>query len=181
MSSVISQLQNQIMVQIKEERLFRESLWKSGLDLLQEKIYREIHYRNLPSEHPFIRVSIKWIPGFQHFLSSCGFGNVVQPTKDFRSSSPITIIEIVTNEELQKIFEQEREEALRKLGKVLQYEADYFLNNPYGLEEVIAETYAILSGLSHNDIKSCLGMRTNILMQYFPKTITYIANRSYKE
>ena len=104
MSSVISQLQNQIMVQIKEERLFRESLWKSGLDLLQEKIYREIHYRNLPSEHPFIRVSIKWIPGFQHFLSSCGFGNVVQPTKDFRSSSPITIIEIVTNEELQKIF-----------------------------------------------------------------------------
>jgi hypothetical protein len=89
--------------------------------------------------------------------------------------------DLAKDEELQKIFEQEREEALRNLGKVLQEEADYFLMHPYRLREVIAETYAILSGLSHNDVKSCLGMRTNILMQYFPKTITYIANRFYKE
>ena len=89
--------------------------------------------------------------------------------------------DLAKDEELQKIFEQEREEALRNFGKVLQEEADYFLMHPYRLREVIAETYAILSGLSHNDVKSCLGMRTNILMQYFPKTITYIANRFYKE
>jgi len=88
--------------------------------------------------------------------------------------------DLAKDEELQKIFEQEREEALRNLGKVLQEEADYFLMHPYRLREVIAETYAILSGLSHNDVKSCLGMRTNILMQYFPKTITYIADKFYQ-
>ena len=84
-------------------------------------------------------------------------------------------------EELQNIFIQEKELALKNIGEVLKNEAGYFILNFRGLDEVIAETYAILSGLDHNGIDCKLGMRTNLLMQYFPKTITYIANRFYKE
>ncbi len=85
--------------------------------------------------------------------------------------------------ELQKIFTQEREEAFKNMGEVLQAEAGYFISNFMGLErglnEVAAETYAILSGLDHNGVHSGLGMRTNLLMRYFPQTITYIANKFY--
>lgn len=88
---------------------------------------------------------------------------------------------LANDRDLQDIFEQEKREALKNMGKILQKEAEYFLSNSFGLEEVIAETYAILSGLDHNNVESKIGMRTNILMQYFPKTITYIANRFYKE
>ena len=87
------------------------------------------------------------------------------------------------DEKLQKIFTQEREDAIKNMGEVVQAESGYFIDNCMGLErglnEVAAETYAILSGLDHNGVNSGLGMRTNLLMQFFPKTITYIANKFY--
>jgi len=81
--------------------------------------------------------------------------------------------------DLQEIFEQERQEALKNLGKILQKEAEDFLINPFRLDEVIAEAYAILSGLDHNNIESNHSIRTNILMQYFPNTIAYIASKMF--
>ena len=69
------------------------------------------------------------------------------------------------DEELKKIFKKEKAEAIENLGPVLKKETNYFLFNKNGLDEAVAETYAILSGLDHNQIQPMNGMRTYILMQ----------------
>ena len=48
-------------------------------------------------------------------------------------------------------------------------ELSYFLSSYTGLKEVVAESFAIISGLGHDT--NCLGARTLLLMQHFPRTI----------
>ena len=85
--------------------------------------------------------------------------------------------ELSNDEELKLIFEKEKEETKENIGEILKDKLQYFIMNPYGLEEVAAETYAILSGLDHNGITPPTGIRTTLLMKYFPETIAYIANK----
>ena len=83
------------------------------------------------------------------------------------------------DENLQKIYEKERNEALQNLGNITINESEYLILNTKGLREVAAETYAILSGVDHNGIEAPTGIRADIIMQYLPNTIAHIANRMY--
>ena len=85
------------------------------------------------------------------------------------------------DENLIKIFEQERKEALQNLSDITINETEYLILNSKGPGEVIADTYAILSGVDHNVITAPSGMRVDIIMQYFPGTIAYIAHKFYGE
>ena len=76
---------------------------------------------------------------------------------------------IEKNEELAKIYEQEKETLLESNNSLTISELSYFLSSYTGLRELVAEAFAIISGLGHDT--NCLGARTLLLMQHFPRTI----------
>ncbi len=127
---------------------------------------------------------------FENRNNACVHGHLLKLSTDLRNDyfvfahemghvKSAELGDLAQDEELRQIYVHEKEEALKNMGDILKEEADYFLTYPHSLEEVIAETYAILSGLDHNGVKSVNRVRTNLLMQYFPHTIAYIANKIY--
>ena len=127
---------------------------------------------------------------FENRNNACVHGHLLKLSTDLRNDyfvfahemghvKSAELGDLAQDEELRQIYVQEKEEALKNMGDILKEEADYFLTYPHSLKEVIAETYAILSGLDHNGVKSPNRIRTNLLMQYFPNTIAYIANKIY--
>lgn len=76
---------------------------------------------------------------------------------------------IEKNEDLAKIYEQEKETLLERDNSLTISELSYFLSSYTGLKEIVAESFAIISGLGHDT--NCLGARTLLLMQHFPRTI----------
>ena len=89
---------------------------------------------------------------------------------------------ITKDPQLQAIFEMEKNLLKEKLPKEILKEANYFINdtNHYGgklggLAETIAEINAIQTTPKFHPL---LIMRTEILQEYFPKTIAYLINNS---
>jgi hypothetical protein len=94
--------------ELEEEKQFSTTLTtrfaNTGMQLLQKKMYKEIHYRALPTGKPFITVSIPWVEDFQEVLHQIPVGTITQPLPNHRKGSPLTIKAFTTNEEVQQMF-----------------------------------------------------------------------------
>lgn len=102
-----------LIIKRKEEELqqqtaLSESLIKSNIqnamELLTNKIQKQIAFNNLPPTRRFLSVRIEWIEGFETYLRSWLSGRLVQPLPTFRPESMVTKRVWSTTEELEQLF-----------------------------------------------------------------------------
>jgi len=117
--------------------------------------------------------------GANIFIFEHEFGHAKDYTKEYTYESDFIVGEILNDKKLQEIYNQELENLKKNEPDCIREVVNYFTEGPEehntknlsGLSEIIAETNAIQATPKAHLL---LQMRTQILQEYFPRTIAYL-------
>jgi hypothetical protein len=79
---------------------------RSAFNILAKRMFKQLHYRNLPPARPFLTESIQWSPDFASVLFNLPYGELQQPLLHFRPNSNRIIRIIKSLSELRLLFPQ---------------------------------------------------------------------------